>query len=57
MTETKTDLRMALQVAQRRRIAPFNGRCACCVVFLANGLNRSPEGDLKLVKDRDNIPF
>ena len=42
MAETKTDLRMALQVAQRRRIASFHGRYARCVVFLANELNRSP---------------
>ena len=57
VTKPKTDLRVALQVAQGRRISPFDGKYASSIVLLANEFYGTTQGDLKLMKNGNDIPL
>ena len=55
MGKAQTGLCMSLKVPKREGIPLFNCGDARSVIFFANQLDRSPEGNLKLVEDRNDI--
>ena len=57
MTETQANLGMALEVSKREEVTHLNGCNARRIIFLTYKLNRSPEGDLNLVKNRNDLFF
>jgi len=55
MGKAQTGLRVALKIPKRKGIPLFNCGDARSVIFFTYQLDRSPEGNLKLVEDRNNI--
>ena len=55
MGKAQTGLRVALKIPKRKGILLFNCGDARSVILFAYQLNRSPEGNLELVEDRNNI--
>ena len=55
MTKTQANLGMALEIPKRRGIPHFDNCNAHSIIFLSDQLDRSPEGDLNLVEDRNKV--
>ena len=52
MSKPEADLGMPLKVPESRGVTPFDSRNSSGIIFLSYEFHRSPEGDLKLMKNR-----